>query len=87
LDRPVEELKGFRRVDLAPGETKVVHFTLDRDAMAFYSTANKDWVTEPGPYDVLVGSSSRDIRLKGSFILNGEPAGSGGTAATGLFRP
>ena len=87
LDRPVEELKGFRRVDLVPGETKVVHFTLNRDAMAFYSTANKDWVTEPGPYEVLVGSSSRDIRLKGSFILNGEPAGSGGTAATGLFRP
>lgn len=87
LDRPVEELKGFRRVDLAPGETKVVHFTLDRSAMAFYNTAKKDWVTEPGPFEVLVGSSSRDIRLKGSFILNGESGGGAGTSATGLLRP
>jgi len=86
LDRPVEELKGFRRVDLAPGEMEVVHFTLDRSAMAFYSTAKKDWVTEPGQFEVLVGSSSRDIRLKGSFILNGEPGGSGGTSAT-LLSP
>jgi len=69
VDRPVQELKGFQRVDLQPGETKDVHFTLDRSAMAFYSTAEKDWVTEPGDFDVLVGSSSRDIRLKGSFTL------------------
>ena len=68
-DRPVQELKGFRRVELAPGESKDVRFTLDRDAMAFYSTAKKDWVTEPGQFDVLVGASSRDIRVKGSFVL------------------
>ncbi|MGA9968257.1 MAG: glycoside hydrolase family 3 C-terminal domain-containing protein [Terriglobales bacterium] len=68
-DRPTQELKGFRRVDLAPGETKDIHFTLDRGAMAFYSTAKKDWVAEPGQFDVLVGSSSRDIKLKGSFNL------------------
>jgi beta-glucosidase len=69
VDRPTQELKGFRRVDLAPGETKDIHFTLDRGAMAFYSTAKKDWVAEPGQFDVLVGSSSRDIKLKGSFNL------------------
>ena len=69
VDRPVQELKGFRRVELAPGESKDVRFTLDRDAMAFYSTAKKDWVTEPGQFDVLVGASSRDIRVKGSFVL------------------
>ncbi|MGC2401418.1 MAG: glycoside hydrolase family 3 C-terminal domain-containing protein [Acidobacteriaceae bacterium] len=69
VDRPIQELKGFRRVSLAPGETKVVDFTLDRSAMAFYSTAKKDWVAEPGQFDVLVGSSSRDIRLKASFDL------------------
>jgi len=67
VDRPAQELKGFRRVSLAPGETKEVDFTLDRNALAFYSTAKKDWVMEPGQFDVLVGSSSRDIRLKGSF--------------------
>ncbi|HYW40668.1 MAG TPA: glycoside hydrolase family 3 C-terminal domain-containing protein [Terriglobales bacterium] len=69
VERPIQELKGFRRVDLAPGETKVVHFALDGTAMAFYSTAKKDWLTEPGQFDVLVGSSSRDIRMKSSFIL------------------
>jgi beta-glucosidase len=69
VDRPTQELKGFRRVDLAPGETKDVQFTLDRGAMAFYSAAKKDWLAEPGEFDVLVGSSSRDIKLKGSFNL------------------
>jgi beta-glucosidase len=69
VDRPIQELKSFRRVELAPGETKGVSFTLDRSAMAFYDTAKKDWVTEPGRFDVLVGSSSRDLRLKGWFEL------------------
>jgi len=73
VDRPVQELKGFRRVELAPGESKAVHFALDRSAMAFYSTAKKAWVTEPGEFDVLIGSSSRDIRLKGSLTLKGKP--------------
>ena len=69
VDRPIKELKGFSRINLAPGEIKDVHFTLDRSAMAFYSTVKKDWATEPGQFDVLVGPSSRDIRLKGSFNL------------------
>jgi beta-glucosidase len=69
VDRPVRELKGFQRVELVAGETKEVHFTLDRGAMAFYSTAKKDWVTEPGEFEIQVGSSSRDLRMKGSFIL------------------
>ncbi|HWY58879.1 MAG TPA: glycoside hydrolase family 3 C-terminal domain-containing protein [Terriglobales bacterium] len=69
VDRPIQELKGFRRISLAPGEDKVVRFTLDRSAIAFYSPSKKDWATEPGQFDVLVGSSSRDIRLKGSFNL------------------
>jgi beta-glucosidase len=70
VDRPVQELKGFQRIALAAGESKDVHFKLDRSAIAFYSTAKKDWLTEPGQFDVLVGSSSRDIRVKGSFSLN-----------------
>ncbi len=67
--RPINELKGFRRVELAPGETKSVTFSLDRSAMSYFSTTKKDWVAEPGQFDVLVGASSRDIRLKGSFTL------------------
>ena len=69
VDRPINELKGFRRVELAPGETKSVTFSLDRSAMSYFSTTKKDWVAEPGQFDVLVGASSRDIRLKGSFTL------------------
>jgi len=69
VDRPIKELKGFRRIELAPGKSATVNFTLDKSAMAFYSTQKKDWITEPGKFDVLVGSSSRDIRLKESFEL------------------
>jgi beta-glucosidase len=69
VDRPVKELKGFRRVELAPGKSTTVSFTLDKSALAFYSTQKKDWVTEPGTFDVLIGASSADIRLKGSFDL------------------
>jgi beta-glucosidase len=54
---------------LEPGGTQVVTFTLDRSAMSYYSTDKKDWVAEPGQFDVLVGSSSRNIKLKGSFNL------------------
>jgi beta-glucosidase len=69
VDRPVQELKGFRRVALKAGEKTTVNFTLDRAAFAFYSDAKKDWVTEPGAFDVLVGASSRDIRAKAAFVL------------------
>jgi beta-glucosidase len=69
VDRPVQELKGFRRVALKPGEKTTVNFTLDRAAFSFYSDAKKDWVAEPGTFDVLVGASSRDIRAKAAFML------------------
>jgi len=69
VDRPVKELKAFRRVELAPGESKEVIFALDKSALSYYSTAKKAWVAEPGTFEVLVGSSSRDIRLKSSFQL------------------
>jgi beta-glucosidase len=69
VDRPVKELKGFRRIELGAGKSSMVHFTLDNSSLAFYSTQKKEWVTEPGTFEVLVGSSSADIRLKGSFDL------------------
>ncbi len=68
-DRPPQELKGFRRVMLPAGQSQAVTFTLDARAMSFYSVAKHAWVAEPSAFDVLVGSSSRDIRLKGSFEL------------------
>ena len=69
VDRPPKELKGFRRVVLQPGQAQTVMFTLADDAMSFYNTAKKDWVAEPGAFEVLVGASSRDIRLKATFEL------------------
>jgi beta-glucosidase len=72
VDRPVKELKGFHRVVLKPGEVETVKFGLDKSALSYYSTAKKDWVVEPGTFEVLVGSSSRDIRLRGKFDLTGE---------------
>ncbi|MGO8797060.1 MAG: glycoside hydrolase family 3 C-terminal domain-containing protein [Candidatus Sulfotelmatobacter sp.] len=69
VDRPVKELKGFQRIELAAGEAKTVHFSVDPSALAYYSTAKKDWVTDPGTFAVLVGSSSRDIRAKASFAV------------------
>jgi beta-glucosidase len=68
-DRPPQELKGFRRVMLTRGQSQAVTFTLDARAMSFYSVAKHAWVAEPSGFDVLVGASSRDIRLRGSFEL------------------
>ena len=69
IDRPVHELKGFRRIALNPGEPKLVHFTIDRAALSYWSPEKKDWVAEPGAYEVQVGSSSRDIRLRALLTL------------------
>ncbi|SFQ81015.1 glycoside hydrolase family 3 C-terminal domain-containing protein [Hymenobacter arizonensis] len=69
VKRPEKELKGFEKVFLQPGEAKTVTLTLDSGAFQYYDEAQKQWVLEPGRFDVLVGSSSRDIRLKGSVTL------------------
>jgi beta-glucosidase len=69
VDRPIKELKAFRRVVLKPGETQTVSFALDKSALAFYDVTRKDWVVEPGTFEVFVGASSRDIRLKATFKL------------------
>jgi beta-glucosidase len=73
LVRPEKELKAFQKVMLRPGETKTVRFTLDREALSFYDPEQKQWVTEPGVFEVLIGSSSREIRAKGSFTLQAPP--------------
>ncbi len=69
IDRPVKELKGFSRVALAPGESQRVTLMLDQAAMSYFNAGKDDWVAEPGTFEVLVGASSADIRLKGAFEL------------------
>jgi beta-glucosidase len=70
LPRPPKELKGFRRVHLEPGEARTLKFTLDPAAMSFYDPQKGDWIAEPGTFEVLLGASSRDIRLTGTFALS-----------------
>jgi beta-glucosidase len=69
VQRPVKELKGFTKVALQPGEEKTVAFELNERALAYYDPDQKAWVAEPGEFEVLIGSSSRDIRLKARFTL------------------
>jgi beta-glucosidase len=64
IDRPEHELKGFERVDLEPGQTKTVEFKLNREALSYWNPATKAWQADPGTFEIQVGSSSRDIRLK-----------------------
>ena len=61
--RPLKELKGYEKVSLEPGETKTVTMTLDKRSFAWYSTELHDWYAASGEYEILIGASSRDIRL------------------------
>ncbi|MGE5221390.1 MAG: glycoside hydrolase family 3 N-terminal domain-containing protein, partial [Omnitrophica WOR_2 bacterium] len=70
VTRPIKELKGFRRVTLEPGETCRVTFTVFAAQMAFYNL-QMQYVVEPGKVEVMVGSSSDDIRLRGQFEIAG----------------
>jgi len=70
VTRPVKELKGFRRITLTPGETRTVTFQLDMRQLGFYD-ADMAYVVEPGVVEVLVGSSSQDIRAQGEFTIVG----------------
>jgi beta-glucosidase len=66
VERPEKELKAFAKVPLKPGETKTVTLTLGPRAFAYYDPATKGWRVAKGRYELLVGGSSRDIRLSGS---------------------
>ncbi len=68
--RPEKELKGFEKVELQPGEEKSVIFTLDKRSFAYYNVDIKDWYVETGDFEILVGSSSRDIQLKETIKVN-----------------
>src|SRR5262249_17713619 len=65
VKRPIKELRGFQRVTLKPGEAKTVTFTLPAEKLAYYDVGRHDFVVEPGMFDVMVGASSADIRLRG----------------------
>ena len=62
-------MKDFQKIKLNAGETKTVKFTIDKQKLSFYNSDLK-WITEPGDFDLMIGSSSSDIRLKATFELN-----------------
>jgi beta-glucosidase len=68
LPRPEKELKGFEKITLQPGEEKQVSIALTNDAFKYFDDNKHAWVLEPGTFDVLVGSSSRDIKLNGKVV-------------------
>jgi beta-glucosidase len=71
ITRPVKQLAGFQRIGLGPGEGRRLTFRLDVSQLAFYSR-EMELIVEPGRVEVMVGSSSGDIRLSGSFEIAGE---------------
>lgn len=69
VERPPKELKGFDKVALKPGESKEVSFELKRQDLSFWDEDSSGWLAEPGKFEVMIGSSSRDICVKDSFEL------------------
>lgn len=63
---PPRQLKGFEKLNLQPGQTGHASITLDARAFQYWNTSTHNWATAPGQYQIMVGSSSRDILLQGS---------------------
>lgn len=83
--RPAKELKGFARCCLQAGEKRELCIELCDRSFAVWSVAENDWVVEPGEYDILIGASSSDIRLRASVIKEGEPVAN--PYADEIFKP
>ncbi|POX50174.1 glycoside hydrolase family 3 C-terminal domain-containing protein [Streptomyces sp. Ru72] len=75
VPRPRRELVAHRRVHLAPGASAELAFEVPLGALEFWDVSHGRWRIEPGPYEILVGSSSEDIRLRTTITPPGEPAG------------
>jgi beta-glucosidase len=69
-ERPPQELKGFAKVNLEPGETVQVHLSLDARAFSYFDPDKNHWVEEPGEFEIRVGASSRDIRLSHKITID-----------------
>ncbi|HEY2981284.1 MAG TPA: fibronectin type III-like domain-contianing protein, partial [Anaerolineales bacterium] len=70
--RPQKELKAFAKIELAPKATKTLRFTLNREAFWYFNARKGAWSVDPGDFEILVGASSRDIRLSAPFTLQPE---------------
>jgi beta-glucosidase len=69
LPRPDKELKGFQKISLKPGEQKIITIKLTEEAFKYYNDVRGKWTMDGGNYNIMVGSSSRDIRLNANVKL------------------
>jgi beta-glucosidase len=66
--RPMKELKDFQKINLKAGETRMIKFIINKEKLSFYNQ-QLQWVAEPGDFELMIGASSKDIRLKDNFEL------------------
>ncbi len=69
VPQPPRALKGFKRVELAPGQSARISFSLNFRSLSYWDVATHDWKVAPGAYQVFAGASSRDMRANGSFEI------------------
>ena len=67
VERPVRELKAFKKVSLKPGETKEVRFSIDKKQLSFFDEKKHEWIVEPGQFEASIGNSSRSLSQKVKF--------------------
>ena len=71
VQRPVQELRGFQKVHLAPGETRTIEFELSGRSFSYWETSIHEWYAENGRYEICIGASSADIRVRRTVTLEG----------------
>lgn len=69
LPRPIKELKGFQKVQLAPGETQYVSFIVDQNSLSYFNDTLHKWIAEAGEFEAIIGSSSEEIKARINFEL------------------
>ncbi len=70
VKRAAKELRGFQRVSLQPGERRTLTFTLPAERLAYYDEGRQSFVVQPGTFDVWLGSSSADLRARGTIEVS-----------------
>jgi len=70
VPQPPQQLKGFQKIALEPGQTGHVHLELDQRSFSYWDVIRRNWQIAPGLYQINIGSSSRDIRLQGQIAVN-----------------
>lgn len=69
LPRPLKELKGFKKIKLAPGETQEVSFVIDKESLSFFDDVKHSWIAEPGKFEAIIAASAVDVKGTVAFEL------------------